>query len=91
MSKRSRWLMIQRPMKRLAARAIKEASAAPVMPISGKIQMPKMKKGSRTALATADMIMIIAGVRVSPVARMALLPTMGMMTNGTPMYQSTMY
>ena len=67
------------------------ASAAPVMPNSGKIQSPKINSGSKAKLIPAATIMMMAGVLVSPVARMVALPTCGITTKTTPMYHRDMY
>ncbi len=61
------------------------AMAAPLSPIAGIGPTPKIRIGSRMILVTDAMTISMLGKRVSPVARMLLMPTMPTTTNGTPM------
>ncbi len=61
------------------------------MPSSGNGQRPKIKIGSNTALITAIITIIMPGVFVSPVARITLLPTIGITTKTTPANHGIIY
>ena len=66
------------------------AMAAPRIPHSGKGPMPKMSSGSSTPFTSPATVITRLGVLVSPVARMAALPTMGSTSMGTVRYQISM-
>ncbi len=66
------------------------AMAAPRIPHSGKGPMPKISSGSSMPLTRPATVMTRLGVLVSPVARMAELPTMGSTSMGTVRYQISM-
>ncbi len=66
------------------------AMAAPRMPHSGKGPGPKMSRESSTPLTRPATPITRLGVLVSPVVRMAALPTMGMTSMGTVRYQISM-
>ncbi len=70
--------------KKAAPLAMTPAMAAPFSPIAGIGPTPKMKIGSSMTLSTAAAIISLLGNRVSPVARMLLMPTMPTTINGTP-------
>ena len=61
------------------------------MPNSGNGPIPKIKIGSRTALTTAIITIIMLGVFASPVARIALFPTIGITTKTTPSNHGIIY
>ena len=60
------------------------ARPAPLRPISGTGPMPKIRIGSRIMLMIEVPTSSMLGIRVSPVARMQLDPTMPTTTKGTP-------
>lgn len=68
----------------VVARAATVARAAPSIPRAGTGPQPKMRRGSRTTFTRPATDMMTAGTRVSPVARMALLPIMGTTTKTEP-------
>ena len=57
----------------------------------GKGPMPKINKGSKMKLTVTAINMMALGVLVSPVARIALFPTIGTTTKIIPGYQICMY
>ena len=75
----------------VVARAMTVAQAAPISPISGMNAQPNISSGSSRILNPAEKTMIRLGVPVSPAARMALFPIMGMTKNTIPKYQICMY
>ena len=52
---------------------------------------PKINKGSRIPLIKPAMIIILAGLLASPVARIALLPVIGITNKGIAMYHTAIY
>jgi hypothetical protein len=67
----------QRATTSVKLRASTVAQAAPAIPSAGMGPQPKMSRGSIKALSRTPTIMTTLGVRVSPVARIMLLPIMG--------------
>jgi len=61
------------------------AVAAPLRPIAGIGPNPKIKIGSSTTFNNAPKTISLPGNRVSPVARMLLVPTMPTTRKGTPL------
>ena len=74
----------------IKGRWITVAIAAPWSSRRGNGPMPNMSSGSRAMLTRPATAIMIAGVLVSPVARIALLPTMGMTRNPIPPYSHSM-
>ena len=71
--------------------AITVEIAAPAIPSFGKGPIPNIKRGSIMKLTVTATIIIALGVFVSPVALIALFPTIGTTTKGIPAYQMLMY
>lgn len=79
------------PKHRQQKYAINVAMAAPATPRAGAQNNPKIRMGSRIRLINAAVLMTRAGVKESPLARMAEFPLTGTESNADATSHMGMY